>query len=579
MIRRGRKLIAVFLLALVCAPVAARATTVEVKITGLDEELLGNVRLLLGIEQNRGEPGLTDGRIRALHARAPAEIRRALEPFGYYRAGVRAELVAVNGRWLARYVVEPGPPLPVAELDLRLDGDAREDEEFQELLATFPVRLGERLQHAGYEDGKRALLSLAAERGYFDARLVRHEVRVDLERYQAEVALHLDSGPRYRFGPVRFEQEFFDPEFLERFTTFRPGEPYRNSALLQLQTALTDTDYFQQVEVQPHRELAADHEVPITVRLVLRPPNKYTFGVGYGTDTGMRGKLGWERRLINPGGHRFGAAVDLSEIRTTLSARYRIPVLDPRTDEIVVSTAYTDDHPQASTSEIITFGVGLRHRRGAWRETLSATYHREDYTAGEDEGRTSLFMPGATWERVWGQERLHAHRGSRWQLDLRGASTDLASDVTFWQARLAGKTIVPAGTGRFIVRTEGGYTRVDQFEDLPATLRFYAGGSQNVRGYAYQSLGPVGATGEVIGGHHLAFGSLEYEHRLFGAWSAAVFYDAGKAFSDAGEPWSEGAGAGVRWRTPIGLLRIDVASALSRAGDPWRLHVTIGPDL
>lgn len=562
------------------AAAAATADVLEVVVEGIDGELRRNVLLLLSIEQQKADPALTEGRIRILHERAPHEIRHALEPFGYYRARIRAELTRERQRWTARYAIDPGPPLLVEELDLLIAGEGLEDAEFRRLVAEFPVQRGEALRHERYEEGKRALLGLAAERGYFDAELKRHELRIDLERYRAAVVLHLDTGPRYRFGEVRFEQDFFDPAFLARFVPFARGEPYTNAALLRLQAALSDADYFQQVEVRPRRDLAVDREVPVEVVLVPRPRDRYLFGLGYGTDTGARGKLGWERRLINPAGHRFAAELDVSEIRTALSTHYRIPVRDPRTDQLVLTAALTDDHPLTSTSRTATLGVGHERSRGDWRQALSLNYHREKFLTGDNTGRTALLMPGASWVHVRADERVRPRRGNRLNIDVRGASDALASDVSFGQIRLSGKYLHPAGdAGRVIARADAGYTRVSEFEALPASLRFYAGGSQSVRGYAFQSLGPLNAAGQVIGGRYLLAGSLEYDYRLTESWGVAVFYDAGKAFNDTRAPFSEGAGAGVRWHLPIGVLRLDFARALSLEGRPWRVHFWIGPDL
>jgi translocation and assembly module TamA len=126
---------------------------------------------------------------------------------------------------------------------------------------------------------------------------------------------------------------------------------------------------------------------------------------------------------------------------------------------------------------------------------------------------------------------------------------------------------------------EGGHTSVKDFDNLPATLRFYAGGDQSVRGYAYNSLGPLDSLGSVAGGKYLLVGSIEYEHRLFEKWSAATFYDVGNAYNSSSEDFKEGAGVGLRWRSPIGPLRVDVSWALSLEEHPWRFHLVVGPDL
>ena len=114
---------------------------------------------------------------------------------------------------------------------------------------------------------------------------------------------------------------------------------------------------------------------------------------------------------------------------------------------------------------------------------------------------------------------------------------------------------------------------------VPISERFFAGGDNSVRGYDYESLGPKDSNGEVAGGRYLVVGSAEYEHRLWGKWGAAVFYDAGNALDAIDDKLKHGAGIGLRWQSPVGPVRVDVASALSEDNNPLRLHVTVGSDL
>jgi translocation and assembly module TamA len=124
-----------------------------------------------------------------------------------------------------------------------------------------------------------------------------------------------------------------------------------------------------------------------------------------------------------------------------------------------------------------------------------------------------------------------------------------------------------------------GTTIVDQFATLPASVRFFTGGSTTVRGYSYNSLGPKDANGEVVGGKYLLVGSLEFEHKFTPRWAWAVFYDIGNAIDDFNDPLKEGAGGGIRWQSPVGPVRLDVGFALSENTRPWEIHFNIGPDL
>jgi translocation and assembly module TamA len=567
------------------------AAAIEVVVEGLPKVLREPVLAQLSIEQQKREPGLSPAAIRALHLRAKGEIRAALQPRGYYRAEVVAELTnGVKGP-VARYRVDPGPALRIGVFDLQVTGDGLNDPAIATLLKDFPLNQGEVLDHERYEAAKNSLTRLGADRGYLDATLTRHEVQVDLVAYTASVTLHYQTGERYRFGTVQFEPgSGLDAGLLARYVPFSAGEPFDAEQLIELRRGLVDSNYFQQIEVTPRRDVAVDHLIPITVKLVPRPPNKYTFGLGYGTDTGVRGKAGWEVPRLNEAGHRLFNEANASQVKSDLTVRYIVPVQDPRTDQLAYSISAVSDYPDTSKSDSITAGVAYTESSGiwrltegriaGWRSTYGLEYLREQWETGSDNGRTTLIMPTVSWLYLNTESRLITTRGWRAQLDLRGASTSLASDVTFGQALLKVKFIQPLGDrGRVITRLDTGATWIDDFSELPSSLRYYAGGDQSVRGYAYNSLGPTDLNGQVIGGPDLLVGSIQYEHRILEKWSLATFYDAGNAMDGFDGPYYSGAGVGVHWRSPIGLIRLDVAVALTPEDRPWRLHIIIGPDL
>ncbi|HXV14772.1 MAG TPA: BamA/TamA family outer membrane protein, partial [Candidatus Krumholzibacteria bacterium] len=116
------------------------------------------------------------------------------------------------------------------------------------------------------------------------------------------------------------------------------------------------------------------------------------------------------------------------------------------------------------------------------------------------------------------------------------------------------------------------------FRELPPTIRFFAGGDNSVRGYDYQSLGPLDDAGYVIGGRLLLTTSAEIQVPIKGKFGLAGFYDAGNAFAHAGEGTMEqGVGSGLRWQSPVGPIRLDLAYAIHH--DSWQVHFTMGPDL
>lgn len=554
---------------------------VSVEIRGVNGVLADNVRLFLSIEQQKSHTLLSEGRLRHLHKKAQQEIVKALQPYGYYRPEIKTELTqSTPEQWQAIYTIDPGPALPVGEFNLIISEEINKDSEFQALIKELSLHKGDAFSHLKYENIKSSLARLAAERGYFSARFIEHRVEIDLDIYEARIHLHYDGGPRYRFGKVLLEQDVLKPELLQRYIPFERGAPYTLSELIDLQQALNDSDYFRTVEVSPGQPQVGSEEIPITVTLTPRKRHRYSLGLGYGTDTGARAKFGWDMPRLNRRGHRLNTEASVSQIGYGLSIHYRVPVLNPRTDQMVYSAGIINEKTDTSDSTVRTIGATLNRSRGQWRESVALNYQQEEYVIADVSGVSTLLMPGVNWSRTWGRNFIYTLDGLRFDIGLRGASKKLISDTDFFQLQGGIKAINPLGQrNRVIARGRLGGTWTQDFYQLPSSVRFFAGGAQSVRGYAYQSLGPVDDNGKVVGGRHLMVGSIEFERSLKGKWGVALFYDAGNAIDNIADKLERGAGFGLRWKSPIGPVRIDLASAVSRDDRPWRLHINIGPDL
>jgi translocation and assembly module TamA len=170
--------------------------------------------------------------------------------------------------------------------------------------------------------------------------------------------------------------------------------------------------------------------------------------------------------------------------------------------------------------------------------------------------------------------------GYRLGIDLRGATESLASDTSFLQLRINSKWIHSFGSKtRVLARSRLGTTSIDELVELPASVRFFAGGDRSVRGYEYESLGPVDADGNVIGGSHLIDASIEFDYLFKDQWSVGAFVDTGSAFNDDDIHWSTGIGVGIRWYSPVGPIRLDFAHPLDDPENDLRVHISLGPDL
>lgn len=567
----------------------------------MEGDLKRNVELLLSIRGAK-DPSLEEAR--QLHAKAPEEIRQALEPFGYYRPRVESRLEPQeDGDWVARYRVIPGEPVRLEESDVRLSGPGAEDPGFQSLVRDFPLSEGSVVDHQRYEAGKDSLVTYAQRTGYLDGEFDAAEVRVDLERYAANLNLAFATGPQYRLGDVTFHQDFLDEDVVRGYVLWERGEVFDYSRLLNLQRSLGDSPYFRRVEVEPRRaDAGEDRIVPIDVFLTAARPQKWDVGVGYGTDTGPRFRAALQLRRINRRGHRGDMSLSVSGIERTFEGRYSIPGAYPRTDILSFYTGYSLQEPDQTDSESYLVGTSFTRSRGGWRESYGLGYERTNFTIGPDEGTVNLLIPEVAWKRVEADDRLLPSEGYLAEIRLRGADESVLSDASFGQVLTRAKAVYTVVEDvRLLGRLEVGRTFTSDLRQLPPSARYFAGGDRSVRGYGYQDLAPAdpqcvaaaaadgldaGEQDCLVGGKGLITGGLEVDWLFFdrwGRWGLAAFWDFGNALEslaldDFGD-LEQGAGVGLRWLSPVGLVRLDVAAAVSRPGTPVRFHFSVGPDL
>lgn len=557
----------------------ARADSVSVSVSGLEGELAENVEARLRILRFQDQDDLEPVMIRRLHRASAEEIRTALRPFGYYRPGVESSLEERSeGGWYASYAVETGEPVRIAALRLAVRGPGDGDRALTGLVDTPGLAVGERLDHRRYEALKSRLVQTASERGYREARLVEHELRVDPEAGEARVALVMETGPRYDFGEIRIQQEILDPDFVERYVRIGAGDPFSTDELLDLQYALYDSDYFAHVSARPQDPV--DLRIPVIVETEPRPRHRYSLGLGYGTDTGPRVSASWQNRRVNRRGHRLSVESQLSAIQQSVGTRYLIPLEQPASERLALSLRFTRDEPGDVVSRRAELGVNLIERVGDWTRDRYLRLSRERTEGLATLDYATLLMPGVSFTRREADDPVFPRRGYSLLFDLHGSSRSLGSDVDFLQFKAEARLIRPQGEkGRWILRGQFGTNAVGAATGLPASQRFFTGGDTSVRGYGFDDLGPVDADGEVVGGRHLITGSLEYERLFRPDWGWAAFVDAGDAFDSFGSGLEYAAGLGLRWRSPIGMLRLDLAQSLSESERNPRLHLSFGADL
>jgi len=585
---------------LICSPLvwqvaAAQTASASPRITinGAPDALAENIRAHIGIPDERCNANLR--RLNRLLPGIRRDVDRAAQAIGYYRlthqirfteAVISEDPDAAPGCWELEINVTPGEPVRFGEININI-ATPESRRLFAPVLSDIPELGGQVLDHSRYESLKSSLSSQAIENGFFSARFVESELAIDLQSGLANVNLSFEPGERYRFGEISIRpmNELSD-DFLARFLTIEPGDYYSSEALYRLRQNFNDSQYFNQVSVTPQLSQAENQAVPVSVELVTRPRRAYSAGAGVSTDNGPRLRLNFEDRYINRRGHRLNADLAVSTLQQEPSLSYVIPLTDPVNDSLRISTGFLRQETDSYVTNTARVGVTWRSLIwDSWVQNVFINYQTEKaeltnvvqamLTAPT---RINSTISGINWARTRADDPIYPSNGWRLFLQASGAHENLLSDMTFAQLYGSAKYIRKIGPGRLILRSEAATTFADELLELPVSVRFFTGGDQSVRGYQYNELGATNSNGEVVGGKHLLVGSVEYDIRVYGGWSVAAFLDTGNSFQDFGNmTLKESAGLGVRWLSPIGPIRFDIAKGLDDGS--FRFHITMGPDL
>lgn len=567
------------------ATAAARETVpmIGVEVSGIDGGVADNVRNALSL--GRRSCKTPRAYLGALQEKGIDEADAALRAYGYYQAEVSIAIVPTADCVSAVVSVEPGPRVVVTEVSIELTGAAKDDAGFSKRLRAAPLKADEPLNHGDYSATKALIESVALDRGYLDGRFVRTRLLVDPDAGTARAEIVYASGRRYGLGAITILQDpaFIDEALVRRFLDFEPDDPYHAAVVPRFYQVLAANDYFADVEVRPLLSTPQADTIPLEITLTERPKHQFRAGIGASTDELIRTRAGYVNRRVNRGGHRFDTELKASAIEQSLSARYRIPREHPTDEWLSFQGGLRREDVDAFKTLEAQLGVSETKRR-PWdiMETRYINLNQQNFDIGGGSQETTLLLiPGMSWNKATANDALYPTRGYSAKFELRGASEALLSDTSFTRARLSTNVAygLPAAM-RVLGRLDLGWMWTADFGELPPSERFFAGGDNSIRGYDIDALGPLDSTSEVIGGRYLGVLSIELEKTIVGNWGAAAFVDAGNAFGGPGKSAGikTGVGLGVRWRSPVGPVRIDLAHPLD-GRDPVRLHLRIGPDL
>ena len=563
---------------IVCVAFALNAQAarrlVDIKIDGVTREQRQNIERFLGAASLEVDGGVELSEFNAFIVRAPENVAKALQPYGYFSSNTKLDTTRDGNNRLVRLTIVRGVRTRVKSVTIDVSGPAASDEQIKKAIARFPLEIEDSLIQSRYESGKRAIQNALSAQGYFDAKALETRLIIDRENASAEIRLKFLSGERYAFGEISISGAQFEDAFVREYLAMKSGELYADRAILETQQRLNDSEYFSAVTVAKSLPKRASGRVPITITLVPAPRTRYSGGLSLGTNSGIGVQASIDRRYVNRLGHKARADALVSQRRNALGLSYLWPREDLAFDS--VSLNYRDERFEVFTANATELTFSRNDRRGLVERSYGLTALNEDFEIGATFGSAQLLYPFARLVRIKRDDLLNTRRGYSATAVLRAGG---GSKSRFVEASFATKWIFPAGDkGRWLLRGEVAALKTNDFDNLPPSLRLFAGGDVSVRGYTFQALSPTDSSGEPIGGSSLLVLSGEYERSINERFGVAGFVDAGNAFRDQFGSLGVGVGIGLRVATPVGPVKLDFAVPLN--GDSgFKIHLVIGPDL
>ncbi|MEZ9013036.1 autotransporter assembly complex family protein [Vibrio splendidus] len=544
------------------------SSAAEFEVKGVNKTLTENVELYL-------EPLADVPASQLSKTKLSKRIQDALNPYGYYHPQIDIDLndsdkVIIN--------VDSGPVMRIAESIVKITGAASLDAEFINILNQSKLGSGLTLSHQEYDQTKRAIFSLAKRKGYFDGRFIESKIEVIPSENIANIHLYFASGPRYKFGSISIPDDGVEPTRIEKIPTFKKGDDFDTIKLGELQSDLSDTLWFRSVVV--HSEFNhLDNSLEVPIEIIAEPSSRdiVQVGGGYSTDLGFRASLNWLKPWYNRRGHSFETQTYLSEQEQSLQLGYKIPTEKVTTDYFGIQF----ESKRIDRRDTKSFSNDLKFERywqldSDWQSTIYVKYLHEQYRQASEEEQSQLFLPGISFSQV-DRKNDQLELNHRHIYSIEYSDPSLFSDSRL--LRLEGNSVVSwdiSDEQKLHFRSNVGINIAKSLSDVPSSLRYFAGGDGNLRGYGYESISPRDENGELTGARYMLTAGIEYQHQVYRSIWLGAFLDVGDAFDQQAD-WKHGTGVSLIWNSQLMPVKLDFAYGLDAPeGDEFRIHFSLG---
>jgi len=536
----------------------------------------------LSLARWRDYAGMTGPLLQRLVAESVPEVKQTLNAEGWFSPRVETSVEAAGSGWVVRIKVDPGEPTRVTAVELHFTGPVAQNDpdgeaRIKAAREAWSLPVGARFRQADWAQAKAHALAALSELRYAGASIAASEARVDPGTRSAVLSVTFDSGPPFFVGPIEVSgTRRVDPQVAKNYSTVQRGDPWNRERISLYERRLVESGYFAGAQVDIDRDPAKAAAAPLRVHVIEGRRQFIDAGIGYSTDAGVRGNLGYRNSNVRIGSEPWRLR---SELRADAKTQTIEGALDgpPRPggswDTYGVSLERSDIENERTTGARVGYAYNWGVERNPSHIGLEWRGESRQIPGLPEDSRYAVYLG---WRKTLRRTDnfVDPKRGYLGSIEVGTAVPGLATE-NFQRALATFNLFAPAGPrDDFQFRLQGGYVRAATRQGIPSAYLFRTGGDQTVRGYAFDSIG-VQEGAATVGGRYLTVASAEYIHWLTPEWGAATFVDAGNAFDDLSErKLKVGYGVGARWRSPIGPFRIDLAYGADTK--KFRLHFSAG---
>ena len=514
-------------------------------------------------------------------------ILMVLRSWGFYGARVDYKIDSGMSPVKVQFNLDPGHPFLLESVDIRMEGEAIPLKDTLLSQKKIGLSIGSPAKSRSIIDAQDFIKHWLRTKGFPFVSVEKPRVVVDHQRQAVSVVYSVNSGPKALFGETHIEGlKTVKKPFVRTGIPWKKGDVFNADLLLKARNNLNSMLLFSIVDIKEGEKLDDKRELPILIKVTERKHRTFKAGVSYQTDEGPGGNISWENRNILGSGERLNISGNISDIGYAMEGDFHKPAFLRRDQALILNLRLAQDNPEAYTSRNMV-SLGKIERSLSKKTILSAGigYRVSRIEQFGIEESYNFFSLPLSFDRDTRNDILDPSAGAHLNIQMAPYHNVFGPDLRFLKGYVSYSRYFHLSNNPNLtlasIATMGAMEGAS-LDSIPADLRFYAGGGGSIRGYSYQSVGPL-MNGVPLGGKSLFSISTDIRARLSDRIGLVLFIDGGTVFQSALPDFNEsllwGAGVGFRYFTPIGPLRLDLGLPLQRRDgidDPFQIYVSLG---